>query len=520
MRYQLHDIEIDCDRQQVFRNLEKLDIHGLNFRLLDFLIKKDGAIATFGELIEVVWAPAIVNEETVTQRVKLLRTALGDDVKNPRYIRSVRGRGYQLCEKPLLQLEIVHRSYVKHILLGSLATIILISAFVFYGNSTPSIESSSVHSDSGEKFSRSALGRAEYYANIGQFDDNVRAIKLYQQVLSSEPNNARALIGLSKTYSAQVCRFNAESKWADLAEKLAKDVLAINHDSPSAHAALAYSFDCRGRVEEAVAAYTSALGFDPSNETGARTSLAYLLGERGELLNALALNFREYKENPKQTFSLMQLARNYELLNYTEAAEELFAKSFTLYPDNIFSNAAYPSSLFRQGKIIAARSAVATALRRPIHPDLLVLSGELSLLAGDLTGAKEKFTKAARMRRSSSYMQSIKNIYNSDGDFELWLAQRIEAVGREINNNPKQVVLFLELTLLHQATGDTDHALLALDGAIDAGYRDSGYLHISPLFAQVRRDIAYIDIQKRIARLVDQQQALVPLNNRPEILNN
>ncbi|MDT9694286.1 helix-turn-helix domain-containing protein, partial [Streptomyces sp. P9(2023)] len=32
--------------------------------------------------------------------MKLLRQALGDDSRRPRYIRSVRGRGYQLCAPP------------------------------------------------------------------------------------------------------------------------------------------------------------------------------------------------------------------------------------------------------------------------------------------------------------------------------------------------------------------------------------------------------------------------------------
>ena len=54
-------------------------------------------VVEFDELIEAVWAPAVVGEETVTQRVKLLRQALGDDGRNPRYVRSIRGRGYQLC---------------------------------------------------------------------------------------------------------------------------------------------------------------------------------------------------------------------------------------------------------------------------------------------------------------------------------------------------------------------------------------------------------------------------------------
>lgn len=48
-------------------------------------------------LMDQVWPRLVVSPETVSQRVKLLRDALGDDPKNPRYIAGVRGRGYRLC---------------------------------------------------------------------------------------------------------------------------------------------------------------------------------------------------------------------------------------------------------------------------------------------------------------------------------------------------------------------------------------------------------------------------------------
>lgn len=98
--YQLLDLHIDLVRQEVSRDGMPLDVQGLSFQLLAFLIGNGTEVASFDRLIEGVWAPAVVNEETVTQRVKLLRQALGDDGRRPRYIRSIRGRGYQLCGPP------------------------------------------------------------------------------------------------------------------------------------------------------------------------------------------------------------------------------------------------------------------------------------------------------------------------------------------------------------------------------------------------------------------------------------
>ncbi|MCI1020576.1 winged helix-turn-helix transcriptional regulator, partial [Microbacterium sp. C5A9] len=92
-RYLLDDLRIDVARQRVERDGVALELGGLSFRLLHYLLRQGQRVVGFDELIVQVWAPALVNEETVTQRVRLLRQALGDASRQPRYLRSVRGQG-------------------------------------------------------------------------------------------------------------------------------------------------------------------------------------------------------------------------------------------------------------------------------------------------------------------------------------------------------------------------------------------------------------------------------------------
>ena len=96
MIYYLDDLTIDIAKKKVIRSHECLKVSGLNFQFLSFMLTQGTDVVTFEVLIEGVWSPAIVNEDTVTQRVRLLRSALGENRHNPRYIRSVRGQGYQL----------------------------------------------------------------------------------------------------------------------------------------------------------------------------------------------------------------------------------------------------------------------------------------------------------------------------------------------------------------------------------------------------------------------------------------
>jgi len=91
------DIDIDTESGTVWRNDEVIDLPELSFRLLVTLVSRAPAMVSKDELIADVWGDVVVSDETLMQRVRLLRQVLGDDSQNPRYIASVRGRGYRLA---------------------------------------------------------------------------------------------------------------------------------------------------------------------------------------------------------------------------------------------------------------------------------------------------------------------------------------------------------------------------------------------------------------------------------------
>jgi TolB-like protein/DNA-binding winged helix-turn-helix (wHTH) protein/Tfp pilus assembly protein PilF len=90
------DIDIDIVSGTVWRDGDVIDLPDLSFRLLRTLATRAPAMVSKDELIAEVWGDVIVSDETLMQRVRLLRQALGDDSQNPRYIAAVRGRGYRL----------------------------------------------------------------------------------------------------------------------------------------------------------------------------------------------------------------------------------------------------------------------------------------------------------------------------------------------------------------------------------------------------------------------------------------
>jgi TolB-like protein/DNA-binding winged helix-turn-helix (wHTH) protein len=94
--YRLEDLTIDVGTAEVRRGDQPVPLPRLSFDLLVALVKSAPNLVTVDELMDQVWPGVVVNAETVSQRIKLLRVALDDDPKQPRYIAVSRGRGYRI----------------------------------------------------------------------------------------------------------------------------------------------------------------------------------------------------------------------------------------------------------------------------------------------------------------------------------------------------------------------------------------------------------------------------------------
>ncbi len=95
--YQVGDLLVDLRLRRVTRDGIDLGIVGRSFELLVALAAEAPRLLSTDELMDRVWAGLVVNPETVTQRVKLLRKALADDADNPRYVVALRGFGYRIA---------------------------------------------------------------------------------------------------------------------------------------------------------------------------------------------------------------------------------------------------------------------------------------------------------------------------------------------------------------------------------------------------------------------------------------
>ncbi|MGI9221974.1 MAG: winged helix-turn-helix domain-containing protein [Woeseiaceae bacterium] len=123
----------DVDPQQ---NLLKSPEHTktLEPKVMDvlvFLAEKQGEVVSRQEILDAVWGEVVVGDEVVSRAVSLLRTELGDDQSNPRYLKTISKRGYSLIADVILTSSdesIPHRA-TRKLLFAIIAILTLVVAF-------------------------------------------------------------------------------------------------------------------------------------------------------------------------------------------------------------------------------------------------------------------------------------------------------------------------------------------------------------------------------------------------------
>ena len=95
-KWRVGDLVVDEGQQRVTRGGDVIDLPKLSFDLLLVLVRNAPNIVSIEALLTSVWPGVVVNQETVVQRVKMLRDALGDHAAEPRYVAALRLRGYRL----------------------------------------------------------------------------------------------------------------------------------------------------------------------------------------------------------------------------------------------------------------------------------------------------------------------------------------------------------------------------------------------------------------------------------------
>src|SRR5262245_55382121 len=94
--YEFGDWVVEPHLNRLQRGNVRSQLTPLGMDLLRCLLEHAGEIVTVDELLTTVWSGRVVEPNGVQQQVSYVRQALGDDPKQPRYIETIRKRGYRV----------------------------------------------------------------------------------------------------------------------------------------------------------------------------------------------------------------------------------------------------------------------------------------------------------------------------------------------------------------------------------------------------------------------------------------
>lgn len=93
--YRFGEFLLDSDTASLRRGQQEIHLPPKSFQVLAHLIENRRRVVSKQELVEAIWKDTFVTDDALVQTITAIRRALGDDVENPRYVRTKPRVGYQ-----------------------------------------------------------------------------------------------------------------------------------------------------------------------------------------------------------------------------------------------------------------------------------------------------------------------------------------------------------------------------------------------------------------------------------------
>lgn len=90
------DLILDLESQSVLRQGEVISLTYTEFKILELLVTHKKKIYSLENIYQSIWEEDAVGDSAIMVHIKNIRKKLGDDSRNPRYIKTAWGRGYYI----------------------------------------------------------------------------------------------------------------------------------------------------------------------------------------------------------------------------------------------------------------------------------------------------------------------------------------------------------------------------------------------------------------------------------------
>ena len=90
----LQDLILDLHSKSIMKDNEIIPLTYTEYRIIELLVTHRKKIYSLDNIYESIWSTEAVGDSAIMVHIKNIRKKLGDDSRNPRYIKTAWGRGY------------------------------------------------------------------------------------------------------------------------------------------------------------------------------------------------------------------------------------------------------------------------------------------------------------------------------------------------------------------------------------------------------------------------------------------
>ncbi|WP_229377267.1 tetratricopeptide repeat protein [Shewanella woodyi] len=489
----------------------------LSYRLLCVLCESAPGIVSQQELIERIWPEIVVGDETLKQRIKLLRRVLDDNAADPTYIEAIRGRGYRLIPHveitaipdPSLSVKLnlatdTHvapangSSYPLYWKVTSLTlafvVIILACIALLYSSSRtiPQPVSQTLAAKIASGFDNELYENGLDYYHRYREEDNKLAIELFNSAIEINPNMARAYAGLSDAYSQGIFQFNGPSDWQQLAIDAAYKAIALDPNLAQGYKSLGLAYYNRGWLTKAISANLKAVQ-KRKNYNEAMSNLGFIYREMGQLKQALHWIDKALEADPSNSVSMLHKAQILFALAQYPQANIWLEKALQLQPDSLLANNTQGQSLLQQGLFLQAKAHYQELIAR--YPKQLVFIEGLAnalLYLGEEEQAREL---AKQLIQSDNRQVKVRGellsyLANEQGT-QAQLAHLEQRFKQELALGSDRPSDSMSLARLYAKSQANDKSYRYLIQAINQGWLARNLVIMDPSFKAIKEEVSF-----------------------------
>jgi transcriptional activator of cad operon len=463
------------------------------------LAERPGILVPQDELLRLVWADTHVAPGALTRAISLIRSALGDDPRQARYVETLHKRGYRLVA-PVREMAAPVRETVADEPAASPPPPVPRPAFGWRPLGVATLAMLGVMTVSHEDRRPRPRPFEELRANQKTREGNENAYAHYRRAVALDPSSADAHTGLAMTYAFRANYLPDRGRWSSLAVETASRATRLDPDNVGAVKVLGISYAQAGRFQRAVPLYRRTLELRP-DDGDARVNLGLALCVSGRLAEAMGQFEQQVAAFPERADGYANLANALAVAGYEARGSEMARAAIALQP---YARTAQ-LTLVREDLLGGRHDAARVRLERllEVGPDCatcLVQLGLIEQLAGRSDRARDLYGKARVLSPpfpTATLRLAQLEVERGRPELADALLGEVERVARlEIASGTERYYPRWQLAIAASLRGDPRASMDWYAQSVATGRRDEIWDAWDPLLAGIRRQDGFGSLQE------------------------